>query len=78
MILEHWETRAHSLIAELARVSYLEANTDRRGNRYRRHRPYSLPTIARDLVECLGTRNEERAKAIFFLVSDVPEVVRDR
>lgn len=56
-----WEDKAHRLIALLCRASYKQANARPR----KKHRPYSVPETAQELIACLDTRDEKRAKAIF-------------
>jgi len=60
-----WHAKAHRLIAEMCQASYAHANRKADGTLYRRHRPYSVPALAGELVDCLGANNEEGAKAVF-------------
>ena len=60
-----WQQKAHTIIAELCRQSYHQANRKKDGTLYQRHRPYSVPPMAQALVEALGTNDEEGAKALF-------------
>jgi len=80
-LLAPWEQKAHRVIAALCAASARQANTDpRTGRPYRRHRPYSVPTLAQDLVHCLGHRfpdSEARAKAIFVQLAEIPESATD-
>ena len=64
-ILLPWERKAHDIIARLCYASYRQTNTKKDGTMYKKKRPYSVPKLAADLVECLGAEDEERAKAIF-------------
>lgn len=76
--LEPWEVKAHAVIARLCHASWLQANTSPAGKRYIKHRPYSVPSAAAELVECLGMHDraaaEERAKAIFLFNYEVNKV----
>lgn len=49
----------------LSRESWYKMNHDKHGKRYKRHRPYTIPADAEELVDCLGEDDEQRAKAIF-------------
>lgn len=60
-----WRGKAEKIIAELSRQSYEQANRLPSGQLRKKHVPYSTPTMAQDLVECLNTHDEERAKALF-------------
>lgn len=61
-----WRDKAHRIIGELSRQSYMEANGLTPSGRIRKnHVPYSIPQVAVDLIDCLNTDDEERAKAIF-------------
>lgn len=68
-MLTAWETKAHRVIAELARDAWRRANHDKHGRRYVTHRAYVMPDDAVALVVALGdhdrVRAEETAKAIF-------------
>ena len=60
-----WRDKAHREIAKAATEAYTQANTKKNGRPYKKHRPYSLPVWADELVACLGNDDEEQAKAIF-------------
>lgn len=79
--MESWERKAHEVITQLCEASARQANTDpRTGRLYQRHRPYSVPVIAQALVECLSHRRadaEERAKALFLQLNEIPECGED-
>lgn len=60
-----WREKAHRIITTLAEREYRRTNFRRDGKPYAKHRPYSLPDLARDLVACLDTDDEHRAKALF-------------
>jgi len=67
--MKPWEIKAHRIVAQYCRESYLRANTpnktirrllraDRTVKLYKRHVPYSVPAIADALVNALGLHNE--------------------
>jgi len=62
--MEPWEKKAHRIVYSLCLQSYRQANY-RRGRKLKRHHPYTVPYLASELVECLGTGDEEKAKALF-------------
>ncbi len=72
-----WHDKAHRIIGELCAASERQANTRKDGTRTRKHHQYSVPAIAQELVEALGQKNEERAKAIFMQLHDTPELGRE-
>ena len=63
----HWQDQVKRAIGALCRVSYLQANLLPNGKLRRRHVPYSVPDVAQDLIDCLNTDDEERAKAIMLV-----------
>jgi hypothetical protein len=65
--MKTWHDKADKVIANLCFQSWYETNHNRQGKRYKKHRPYAVPEVAADLVECIGTDNEERAKTIFLI-----------
>lgn len=65
-----WENKAHRIIAALCLQSKQEAlaRTNHRRKRQLRLQdccPYAVPQLAQDLIECLNTQDEARAKALF-------------
>lgn len=61
-----WRDKAERLIGTLSQQAYHDANAPKHGRLWRkRHVPYSVPQLAKDLVECLNTNDEHRAKALF-------------
>lgn len=56
-----WAEKANRIIAAVCADAYRAANPTPR----KRHRPYHVPDIARDLVDCLNTDDEQRAKSLF-------------
>ena len=62
---EAWKEKTHRVIQRLSVKSYNQSNIKKNGKRYKKHRPYSIPEDAQELIECLATNNEEQAKYIF-------------
>lgn len=72
-----WEQKAHRIIGQYCRESYLAANPyapggrlrHRSAGRKRKHVPYATPEIARALVQALGNHDhrarEEECKRLF-------------
>ena len=65
-----WQDRVKKIIEQLAYQAYTQANTKKGGGRYKRHRPYSVPPVCGELLECLNNNDEERAKAIMMFNGD--------
>lgn len=61
----NWKDKAHRIIGNLSRQSYLAANRLSNGTMRKRHVPYVIPELAQDLIACLNTNDEHKAKAIF-------------
>lgn len=66
-----WEGKVHRVIATFARAAYLQANISPSGKMYSKHRPYTLPVEASDLIELLGCHDrvhaENECKALLML-----------
>lgn len=79
--MNDWEHKAHRLIAEMCLSSYKAANYLKNGNKRKMYVPYSIPEYAKMLVDILGMHDkieaEERAKAIFLLLNEVPDAKKD-
>lgn len=64
-----WRDKANRIISSLCYESWKQTNFSPSGKQYKKHRPYSVPDLARDLVDCLGALNqvaaEEKAKSLF-------------
>lgn len=60
--MKTWEDKVERVIGKLSYAAWFDANHDRRGGRDKKHRPYSLPEEAVELVECLGDPNRKRAE----------------
>ena len=71
-----WRNKANVLIGALCFESYRAANTTLGGKVRKRRVPYSVPELAKDLIECLNTNDEEQAKAIF-LSEDCMRVLKE-
>ena len=63
--MKPWREKANNIIDALCMESYLQANTRKDGKPYKKHRGYSVPLLAEQLVECLDTDDEIRAKTLF-------------
>ncbi len=57
--------KAHRIIGVLCMASYVQANTRKDGGRYKKHRPYSVPEEAEELIDCLNRDDEHTLKSIF-------------
>ena len=67
--LAPWEVKAHQLISAMCFASWRQANPPGR----KRHRPYSVPALAQELVTCLGRNDEVGAKAIFLAYDGIAQ-----
>lgn len=56
-----WQDKAHRLIGNLCHESYKQTNPVPG----RKHKDYHVPELAKQLIECLNTDDEHRAKALF-------------
>lgn len=72
-----WRDKAHRLIGNMCRVSYLRVNTKKGGGLYKKHRAYSVPEAAEELIDCLGREDEAGAKALFLFSYDCQRATRD-
>lgn len=73
-----WREKASREIASLSYAAWDKANPkNSRGQRPKKHKPYSIPAYAADLVTCLNTDDEERAKAMFMRANVSPEFRND-
>jgi hypothetical protein len=59
--MKAWQEKAHRLIYNLCKTSYQQANY----KKSKKHIPYSVPELAQELIDCLNTEDEVRAKDIF-------------
>lgn len=75
--MKPWREKANREIERLCRESYLHMNQYSDGTMRRKHVPYSVPAIAKALVDCLNRDDEETAKAIFVKLACVPEWEND-
>lgn len=63
-VMMSWQNKVSRVIQALCQESYDSAQTSKSGKRYKKHHPYTIPTEAEALVNCLDTNDEERAKAM--------------
>ena len=70
-----WQKKVHKVISELCLESYRQANY-KKGKKYKKHKQYSVPDEALDLIECLDTDDEERAKSIMLYDYNVRKVLQ--
>ena len=73
--MKTWHDRAKEIIHSLCKQSFLQVNTYKDYSPkddsflgvklYKKHRPYSVPQDALDLLDCLNRNDEHEAKAIF-------------
>jgi len=64
--MEHtWHNKAHELIYAMCLAAYKRANPKPLRSSTKKAKPYCVPALAQELVACLNTNNEEKAKAIF-------------
>ena len=57
-----WEDKVKDVIGKLCCVSYRQANFNKQGKKYKKHRPYSIPEEAQVLVKCLGMHDSRKAE----------------
>jgi hypothetical protein len=69
-----WRDKANRLIAAACRQSQLQANTKPDGTRYKKHRPYSVPAVAKNLIDCLNADDEHRAKSLYLYDYDTQQM----
>ena len=60
-----WKDKAHEIIAKECVASYTKAQKSKK-----KHVQYTVPEVAENLIECLDTEDEERAKSIFIAYND--------
>lgn len=63
--MKPWRKKAHREIGKLCLTSYKQSNQKKDGTYQKRHVSYSVPQLAEELIQCLNTNNELRAKQIF-------------
>lgn len=76
--MESWQEKAHRIIAALSRESWAKVNILKNGRQRKKHVPYTIPEAAADLVECLKTNDEERAKAMFVFNYEVEIILKGK
>lgn len=62
-----WQDNVKKVIAEDCRQAYLEAQTDKKGGRYKKYRPYIVPETSRALVNALNNNDEAEAKRLLLI-----------
>ena len=62
-----WHDAVKRAIAEECRAAYLQANTPRDGARRRKHVPYSVPELARAMVDALNNDDEHDGKRLLLI-----------
>ena len=72
-----WRDKAQREITAMCAASYRQVNYMKNGRKRKRHVPYAVPALARDLVDCLGRDDEMRAKAIFLHLLVIPDSAKD-
>lgn len=68
--MKPWAEKANRIISKLCLQAYREANPIKR----KKHRPYVVPSLAQELVECLDTDDELRAKRLFLSYEGIKAV----
>ena len=62
-----WHDAVKRAIAEECRAAYLQANTTRDGAGRRKHVPYSVPKLARAMVDALNNDDEHEGKRLLLI-----------
>ena len=57
-----WENKVEEVIGKLNHIAWFQANHDKQGKRFKKHRPYRVPEEAQRLVECLGMHDRREAE----------------
>jgi len=57
-----WENKVEEVIGRLSRAAWYQANHDKSGKRFKKHRPYTIPDEAKRLVEILGMHDRREAE----------------
>jgi len=72
-----WQDKANAIIQQLCMREYRKANYFADGTKAKKHYPYHVPTIAEELVKCLGMHDQKaaevKAKALFMILDVIPE-----
>ncbi len=63
--MNSWREKANKVIYDLCKQSYLKSNLLPNGSLRKKHVPYSVPEEAIELIDCLNTNDEARAKSMF-------------
>ena len=67
-----WQDKANRIIGAQCANAWRQANAGKR-----KHIPYSVPSVSQELVECLGTNDEHKAKALFIKLALIPEMLTE-
>lgn len=59
-----WIIKAHEIISKLSSQAYYKANF-KNGIQLKKHVPYSIPEEAQELIECIKSNDELKAKQLF-------------
>ena len=57
-----WENKVEEVIGKLSRIAWYQANHDKQGKQYKKHRPYRVPEEASLLVTYLGMHDRKEAE----------------
>lgn len=60
----YWEDKVNKVIARLAYQEWYRSNHDRQGRQYKRHRTYTIPEEANELVKALGMKDRKQAETL--------------
>lgn len=58
--MKQWEIKAHRIVSELCLEEYKKVNAGKK-----RHKPYRVPELAQEILDCIKTDDEELCKYIF-------------
>lgn len=62
-----WQDNAKKAIAEDCKQAYLTAQLNKKGQKYKKRRPYIVPEISRALVNALNNNDEAEAKRLLLI-----------
>ena len=62
-----WQDSVEKAISEDCKQAYLKAQTDKRGEKYKKYHPYIIPEISRALVNTLNNDDEVEAKRLLLI-----------
>jgi hypothetical protein len=70
-----WENKIEEVIGKLSYTAWFQANHNKQGKRFKKHRPYRVPEEAQYLVECLGLHDRRKSE---ILAKEYMELLRIR